>query len=106
MEVFDEIVGYFRPYSARTGQSCIVKLGTPIHVLNGRTDLSQSARRLEVLKQCVGYIFNDKIAEAKKVCLSIDHYHRTIIFLSCRRVALYSIRSKVMKMLALLYVQN
>jgi hypothetical protein len=43
-------------------------LGTPIHVLNGRTDISQSARRLEVLKQCVGFIFSDKIAEAKKVC--------------------------------------
>jgi hypothetical protein len=59
----------FRPYSARVSHPCIVKLGTPIHVLSGRTDISQSARRLEVLKQCVGYIFSDKIAEAKKVCL-------------------------------------
>lgn len=75
-EEFDEIIEYSRPYSARTSQPCIVKLGTPIHVLSGRTDLSQSARRLEVLKQCVGYIFSDKIAEAKKVCSFMDHYLR------------------------------
>ncbi len=66
----------FRPYSARVSQPCIVKLGTPIHVLNGRTDISQSARRLEVLKQCVGFIFSDKIAEAKKVCLIIFIYKK------------------------------
>ena len=36
-------------------------------ILNRQTDLSQSAGRLEVLKQCVGFIFSDKIAEAKKV---------------------------------------
>jgi hypothetical protein len=51
-------------------------LGTPIHVLNGRTDISQSARRLEVLKQCVGYIFSDKIAEAKKVCLLFLKFYK------------------------------
>jgi len=45
-----------RPYSARVSQPCIVKLGTPIHALNGRTDISWSVRYLEVLKQCVGYI--------------------------------------------------
>ncbi|CAF1202768.1 unnamed protein product, partial [Didymodactylos carnosus] len=55
-----------RPYSARITQPSLIKIGTPINILNGRTDLSQSARRLEVLKQCVGYIFNDKIADAKK----------------------------------------
>ena len=68
----NHFISFFcRPYSARVSQPCIVKLGTPIHVLNGRTDISQSARRLEVLKQCVGFIFSDKIAEAKKVCFFV-----------------------------------
>jgi myotubularin-related protein 5/13 len=52
---------------ARVNHPCLVKLGTPIQVLNGRTEFSQSARRLEVLTQCIGFIFSDKIAEAKKM---------------------------------------
>ena len=71
----------FRLYSTRVSQPYIVKLGTPIHVLNGRTDISQSARRLEVLKQCVGYIFSDKIAEAKKVCSVVfEHTNKFDLF--------------------------
>ncbi len=95
----------FRPYSARVSQACIVKLGTPIHVLNGRTDISQSARRLEVLKQCVGYIFSDKIAEARKVCLVILNLKLNLIYFN-RQVVQYFIQLKVMKMLELHYVQN
>ena len=65
---------FFRSYSARVSQSCTVKLDTSIQVLNGQTDISQSARRLKVFKQCIGYIFSDKIAEAKKVCLLLFLY--------------------------------
>lgn len=94
------------PYSARVTQACHVKLGTPIDVLNGRTDLSQSARRLEVLKQCSGFIFTDKIAEAKKV------RSRSALLLSLsdclrfRPVVRCSIQSKVMKMRVLLFATN
>lgn len=56
-----------RPYSGRLSQPSLVKFGTPIDSLNSRNDHSQSVRRLEVLRQCIGFIFNDKIAEAKKV---------------------------------------
>jgi myotubularin-related protein 5/13 len=88
---------FFRPYSARVSQPCIVKLGTPIHVLSGRTDISQSARRLEVLKQCVGYIFSDKIAEAKKtsgaVFYSIKSHEDARIAL-CIELASYKKQNK------------
>jgi len=97
---------FFRPYSARVSQPCIVKLGTPIHVLNGRTDISQSARRLEVLKQCVGYIFSDKIAEAKKVCLFNYFKPKNKSDYFNRQVVQYFIQLKVMKMLELHYVRN
>ncbi|CAF3453250.1 unnamed protein product [Rotaria sp. Silwood1] len=86
-----------RPYSARVSQPCMVKLGTPIHVLNGRSDISQSARRLEVLKQCVGYIFSDKIAEAKKtsgaVFYSIKSHEDARIAL-CNELASYKKQNK------------
>jgi hypothetical protein len=81
-------------------------LGTPIHVLNGRTDISQSARRLEVLKQCVGYIFSDKIAEAKKVCLFNYFKLKNKSDYFNRQVVQYFIQLKVMKMLELHYVRN
>ncbi|CAF3991739.1 unnamed protein product [Adineta steineri] len=86
-----------RPYSARVSQPCIVKLGTAIHVLNGRTDISQSARRLEVLKQCLGYIFSDKISEAKKtsgaVFYSIKSHEDARIAL-CNELASYKKQNK------------
>ena len=86
-----------RPYSARLSQSCLVKLGTPIHVLYGRTDLSQSARRLEVLKQCLSLIFSDKIAEAKKtsgaVFYSIKSHEDARIAL-CTELASYKKQNK------------
>ncbi|CAF4327416.1 unnamed protein product, partial [Adineta steineri] len=85
------------PYSARVSQPCIVKLGTAIHVLNGRTDISQSARRLEVLKQCLGYIFSDKISEAKKtsgaVFYSIKSHEDARIAL-CNELASYKKQNK------------
>ncbi|CAF4605429.1 unnamed protein product, partial [Rotaria sp. Silwood2] len=86
-----------RPYSARVSQPCVVKLGTSIHVLNGRSDISQSARRLEVLKQCVGYIFSDKIAEARKtsgaVFYSIKSHEDARIAL-CNELASYKKQNK------------
>ncbi|CAF1097370.1 unnamed protein product [Adineta ricciae] len=86
-----------RPYSARVSQPCIVKLGTPIQALNGRTDISQSARRLEVLKQCVSFIFSDKIAEARKtsgaVFYSIKSHEDARIAL-CNELASYKKQNK------------
>src|SRR5690242_3558478 len=96
MKIFDFLV-FERPYSARVGQPCIVKFGTSIHVLNGRTDISQSARRLEVLKQCIGYIFSDKTAEAKKtsgaVFYSIKSHEDARIAL-CNELASYKKQNK------------
>ena len=86
-----------RPYSARVSQPCIVKLGTPIQSLNGRNDQSQSARRLEVLKQCVGYIFSDKIAEAKKTSSAVFYSiksHEDARIVLCNELASYKKQNK------------
>lgn len=86
-----------RPYSGRLNQACLVKLGTPIDVLHGRTDLSQSARRLEVLKQCLTLIFSDKIAEAKKISGAVVYSiksHQDARIALCKELASYKKQNK------------
>lgn len=53
-------------FTNKTAQSKLVPMGQQIHGEGSRTKLPNSARRLEVLRNCITSIFENKIADAKK----------------------------------------
>uniref|UniRef100_A0A7M4FTI6 SET binding factor 1 n=1 Tax=Crocodylus porosus TaxID=8502 RepID=A0A7M4FTI6_CROPO len=53
------------PPAVKAEKKCTVPLGTPIG-RNGNA-LANSARRLEVVRNCISYIFENKMLEAKKL---------------------------------------
>ncbi|KAI8129606.1 Myotubularin-related protein 13, partial [Lucilia cuprina] len=57
-------------------------------VLDVRPNLSNSARRLEVLKTCVSYIFENKIADARKLVPAVTRTlkHRDARLIFCREL--------------------
>uniref|UniRef100_A0A7M4EBX0 SET binding factor 1 n=1 Tax=Crocodylus porosus TaxID=8502 RepID=A0A7M4EBX0_CROPO len=57
------------PPAVKAEKKCTVPLGTPIAAIlerNGNA-LANSARRLEVVRNCISYIFENKMLEAKKL---------------------------------------
>ncbi|NWJ11843.1 MTMR5 protein, partial [Crypturellus undulatus] len=57
------------PPAVKAEKKCMVPSGPPIAAIlerNGNA-LANSARRLEVVRNCISYVFENKMLEAKKV---------------------------------------
>ncbi|XP_069485609.1 myotubularin-related protein 5 isoform X7 [Ambystoma mexicanum] len=57
------------PPAVRAEKKCMVPSGPPIAAIEERngTALANSARRLEVVRNCISYVFENKMLEAKKL---------------------------------------
>ena len=70
-------------------QNRIIPMGPRLpEVLDVRPNLLNSARRLEVLKTCVSYIFENKIADARKLVPAVMRTlkHRDARLILCREL--------------------
>ncbi|TRY83188.1 hypothetical protein DNTS_000685, partial [Danionella cerebrum] len=55
------------PISARPERKCVVPAGPPVESIMGKaSSVFNSARRLEVVRTCIGFIFDNKTLEAEK----------------------------------------
>ncbi|XP_005191507.1 myotubularin-related protein 13 isoform X1 [Musca domestica] len=75
--------------TSQRNQNRIIPMGPRLpEVLDIRPNLLNSARRLEVLKTCVAYIFENKIADARKLVPAVTRTlkHRDARLIFCREL--------------------
>uniref|UniRef100_A0A8I3WHH5 SET binding factor 2 n=1 Tax=Callithrix jacchus TaxID=9483 RepID=A0A8I3WHH5_CALJA len=64
------------PPATRVEKKCVVPAGPPVvSIMDKVTTVFNSAQRLEVVRNCISFIFENKILETEKDCSSLEEYN-------------------------------